>query len=436
MVWLSPQIGDERFMRIFLAFWSLLWVVGMPLLLGYLRRRGRKDPLYAQHLGERFGRYSQTMSGTVWIHAVSLGEMRSVAPLVRALRARGEKIVLTCVTPTGRREAQSRFAEDIARGDLAVVWLPMELAFCFRGFFRAFRPKLGLVVEVEIWPRMVQSARDHGVKLLMCNALYPARAMVKDRGFPLRPAVMRRFFGAMVKSDIHAQRFASVGVSNIHVTGELRFDQPPSAALRADGIAAGQGREAILFGPFPEAEEWLALDTLVQLSAQENPPLMIVVPRAPERFIPLAEAMAARGIPFALRSQVFDEQRRALAPLPAVLLGDSMGEMPFYIAMADRVVVGGGFSEKGSHNIIEPLALEKPVLVGPNIANGEYPILEAIEAGLCKQVMPQDLAEALGPKGWTGPSPAQIQDFLAAHGGATARSMAVIEPLLADKDNQ
>lgn len=424
-------------MRLFLAFWSFLWMVSLPLIWAYLRKRARKDALYGQHLAERFGRYRQRMVGPVWVHAVSLGEMRSVVPLVRALRDRGEQVVLTCFTPTGRREAESRFAADIAQGDLAVVWVPFDLNVCFKGFYRAFQPKLGLVTEVEIWPRLVQSAKDHGVKLLMCNALYPGRAMVRDRGFPLRPAVMRRFFGAMVKSDLHAQRFASVGVQNIHVTGELRFDQPPNPALIAAANAArpilAPNRQVILLGPFPEPEEPLVLHVVQTLLSTPNPPLVIVVPRAPERFHAMAEALEQMPLSLARRSAAFDGKLSVQASEMDVILGDSMGEMAFYIALADRVMVGGGFSEKGSHNIIEPLALAKPVIVGPNIANGEYPILEALQAGVCHQVMPQDLAMALQPQGWAGPSPLQIADFLAAHSGATARSMAVIAPLLEQK---
>lgn len=421
-------------MRLFLLVWSLLWTLCLPLVLLYLWRRGRKDPLYAAHIAERFGRYPQRMAGTIWLHAVSVGEMRSARPLIAALLARGERMVLTCTTPTARRAAQTEFASAIAAGQLAVVWVPFELGWCFRGFLRAFRPRLALVVEVEIWPRMVAAARGGGVPILMVNALYPARAMARDRRLPLRPAVMRRFDGALVKSDLHAARFAAVGVRNITVTGELRFDQPPPAgqiAAAAPARATLAGDRAVLaLAPIPEAEEGLVLDTLAALLAAPDAPFVVLVPRAPERFAPLAELLAARGMRVVRRSQALGPD---LAPLPGaagadVLLGDSMGELAFYQAMADLVLVGGGFNPKGSHNIIEPLALGRPVIVGPNISNGEYPIPEAIAAGLCRQTDAAGLLAAL--RAPITLSPAAMHDFLARHSGATARSLAALAPYL------
>ena len=170
----------------------LLYTLFLYLLLPFiplrLLWRARKQPAYLNHVGERFGRYPQRLPGAVWVHAVSLGEMRSAVPLIRALLDRGETVVCTHFTPAGRRESTRVFGPDIAAGRLAAVWVPFELAWCFRGFFRAFRPKLGLVMEVEIWPRMVFAARDAGVPLFMCNAGYPSKSVTRDARLPLRPA--------------------------------------------------------------------------------------------------------------------------------------------------------------------------------------------------------------------------------------------------------
>ncbi|RYH98048.1 MAG: 3-deoxy-D-manno-octulosonic acid transferase, partial [Acetobacteraceae bacterium] len=139
----------------FLRLWSLLWHLGLPVVLVYLWRRGRKDPLYARHLGERSGRYRQRLPGAVWVHAVSLGELRSAVPLIRALLDRGDRVVTTHFTPAGRRESERVFAADIAAGRMAAVWVPFETSWAYAGFFRAFRPRAGLVMEIEIWPRMI-----------------------------------------------------------------------------------------------------------------------------------------------------------------------------------------------------------------------------------------------------------------------------------------
>lgn len=426
-------------MRLFLALWSLIWTISLPAILIYLRRRGRKDPLYAQHLAERFGRYQKPMQGAVWVHAVSLGELRSAVPLIRALLGRGERIVTTHFTPAGRREAQKVFAAEIAAGQLQPVWIPLELNWCFKGFFRAFRPKLGLVMEVEIWPRLTFAARDNRVPLYMCNAGYPSKSVARDAKFPLRPAVMRGFAGALVKSQMQAERFAAVGVPNIHVTGELRFDQPIPPALLAAAPDARRrlagSRPVLTFASVVEGEDDTYLTAIEAALNSPNPPFVIYVPRKPERFAESADLIAARGLKAARRSQIFTENLALRQDLSVdLLIGDSLGEMYFYLVMADRVVTGGGFTPHGAHNIIEPLALGKPVIVGPAIHTIEYPAIEAIAAGVCFHAKgADDLTRALTPEGWPGPTPEAIADFLSAHSGATARSLQALEPLLTSR---
>jgi 3-deoxy-D-manno-octulosonic-acid transferase len=424
-------------MRIFLAFWSALWTLFLPLILLYLRRRARKDALYGQHLGERFGRYPAPMTGAVWVHAVSLGELRSAVPLVRGLLDMGESVVITHFTPAGRRASHAAFGPEIAQGRVAAVWVPFELNWCFAGFFAAFRPKLGLVMEIEIWPRMVQAARDAGVALYMCNAQYPADSMTRDAKLPLRPAVMRRFAGAFVKSQLQADRFASVGLRRITVTGELRFDQPipaqqlaASAALRA-GLSAGQ---VVVFASVTQAEEALFVAAAQALMAANHRVLVVFVPRAPERFDAVAQLLTQGGLNVQRRSSALDENLRPRCDLSAnVLLGDSLGEMYFYLGLAvssplGRVVVGGGFQPKGSHNITEALALGLPVLVGPHIQTIEYPAVEAIAAGVCKQTSSETLVQDICT--WPRPEASTIAAFQSAHTGATAKTLAAIAPLL------
>lgn len=423
---------------VFLRLWSLLWHFGLPLVLVYLWRRGRKDVLYSQHLAERFGRYRQRLTGAIWVHAVSLGEMRSAVPLIRALLDRGETVVTTHFTPAGRREAERVFAPDIAAGRLAAVWVPFETAWAFAGFFRAFRPRAGLVMEIEIWPRMIFAARRAGVPLFMCNAQYPTKSMARDEKFRLRHKLMQGYAGAFVKSDLQARRFASVGVPNIAVTGELRFDQPvPSHLVAAAAIrpALAGDRPVITFASVVEGEDDLYLDAIATALTHPAHPFVVYVPRKPERFEEVARLLTQRGVRFLRRSQALDP---ALAPLASadasrdLLLGDSLGEMYFYIALADRVVTGGGFTPHGAHNIIEPLALKRPVIVGPEIHTIEYPAVEAIAAGVCHRV---ETAEALtrALTDWQGPGQGTIETFFAAHSGATARTIAALDRALTSR---
>ena len=417
---------------LFLRFWSLLWHLGLPVVLFYLWRRSRKDPLYLGHLAERFGRFGTGPKGAVWVHAVSLGEVRSAVPLIRALIDRGETVVMTHFTPAGRREAERVFAPEIAAGRVASVWVPVETSWAYAGFFAAFQPRLGLVMEIEIWPRMIFAARAAGVPLYMCNAQYPTDSMARDARFGIRPALMRGFAGALVKSDLQAQRFASVGVRNITVTGELRFDQPIPAKHLAAATALRPHlgpRRVIAFASVTEPEEALFLAAAQEILSVRTPPLVIFIPRAPERFEPVARVMADKGILFDRRSTRLDRSFRPATQSPIdVLLGDSLGEMYFYLGLADRVVVGGGFQPKGSHNIIEPLALKLPVLVGPHIQTIEYPAVEALAAGVCLKTTPDLLVTDVLT--WPDPLPEAITAFMAAHSGAAARTIAALAPLL------
>ncbi len=434
-------------LRLFLWLWSALWTLGLPLILLYLRKRARRDPAYGAHLGERFGRYPAPLPGAVWVHAVSLGELRSAVPLIRALLARGERVVSTHFTPAGRGEAERVFAAEIAAGRMRAVWVPLETQWAYRGFFRAFRPRYGLVMEIEIWPRMVFAARGAGVPLLMCNAQYPRASMARDaRGLQLRRQVMRGFAGALVKSQMQADRFAAAGPRNIAVTGELRFDQPVPGGLVAAGIAArgwigAADTRVIAIASAVEGEDDTYLHAICGLRAHHAargmaPPLVVYVPRRPERFDEVAGTLRAAGLQVLRRSALgpaFDPGSWGAAPqMPDVFLGDTLGEMYGYLAMADLVVVGGGFTPHGAHNIIEPLALGKPVLTGPATGTIEYPFTEAEAAGVARSVPDAaGLEQAL--IGGFEPDPAVIRAFFTAHAGGAERTLAALPGVLAER---
>ncbi len=421
-------------LRLALIGYSFLWWLLLPLAMLYLWRRGRKDPLYFQHLGERFGRYPTTLKSPVWVHAVSLGEMRSATPLIRGLLAQGERIVTTHFTPAGRREALREFATEIAAGTVQVIWVPLEYGFAYRRFLSQFTPKYGLVMEIEIWPRMIMACRKHGTPLFMCNAQYPKKSFEKDQqGLGLRAALVGGFAGAFVKSTAHHDRCAALGMKNIHITGELRFDQPiPQSQLDAAATcrdALTKGRQSFTLTSVVEGEDAIYIDMIRQTKGL----FFTYVPRAPERFDEVAEMLRAAGLRYARRSEILDGNLvlTTLTPDVDVLLGDSMGEMYFYLGLCDQVIVGGGFVPKGAHNVIEPLALKKPVIVGPHIWTIEYPANEAIAAGVCHNVHSADelLAAVQTPQSVTD---TQIDAFYAAHAGGVARTLAAIPKALKD----
>ena len=418
-------------LRRWLSLYKAAWIIGFPLILIYLWRRGQKDALYFQHLKERFGTH-KPMPKSVWIHAVSLGEMRSAVPLVRALLDRGETVVTTHFTPTGRREAERVFADEIATGRLRAVWVPFEFRWTYAKFFRAFTPKYGLVMEVEIWPAMIIECRRKGVPLFMCNAQYPSKSYERDQTkTTARADLMRGFAGALVKSALQRDRFASVGVTNIAITGETRFEQPIPAELPVAGVAArawmAPDRPVITIASAVEGEDEVYIDA-IKATRGDNAPLFVYVPRKPERFAEVATMLRDAGLYVVNRTACFDAflQGRGNAPQVDVLLGDSIGEMYFYLAMADKVIVGGGFTPYGAHNVIEPLAMKKPVIVGPDIHTIEYPAVEAITAGVCTHVQSTDeLINAIGAVPQADPD--QIDAFFTEHTGAVQKTLAAID---------
>jgi 3-deoxy-D-manno-octulosonic-acid transferase len=416
-------------LRLALLAYGMAWVLGLPLVLAYLWRRGRKDVDYRRWIAERFGLYGPAMRGAVWVHAVSLGEFRSAVPLIKALLGQGEQVVITHFTPAGRRESSRVFTEEIAAGRVRVVWVPFELRLCFLGFFKCFAPKYGLVMEIEIWPTMIMAARARRVPLFMCNAQYPSKSYARDGVTGLRAQLMRGFAGALVKSDLQAERFASVGVEAIEVTGELRFDQPVPAQLVAAGAALKPERDVVVIASAIEGEDAGFISVINEVQAVRDT-LFVYVPRRPERFNEVAAEIEAAGLRMARRSKTLAPDLSGRLPKDIdVFFGDSLGEMYFYLAMADRVIVGGGFNPKGAHNIIEPLALKKPVLVGPEVWTIEYPFVEAEAAGVARSVPDfEALTAALIAR--DDPTTAQIDAFFAAHAGATQRTLSGIQALL------
>nr|WP_322867196.1 glycosyltransferase N-terminal domain-containing protein [Aquicoccus sp. G2-2]MEA1114517.1 glycosyltransferase N-terminal domain-containing protein [Aquicoccus sp. G2-2] len=423
-------------MRLFLLLWRAAWLVLMPVILLYLWHRGRRDPLYSKRIGQRFGRHHPRTAPHIWIHAVSIGELRSAVPLIRAFLARGEHVVTTHFTPAGLREAERTFAPEIASGQISSVFVPFDYGLAFRRFFRAFRPKLGLVMEVEFWPGMITSARRANIPLFLCNGQYPAKSFTRDKRRALSPALlMPGFAGVMVKSELQAERFRHFGQTRIAITGELRFEQPLpenqlTAATTTRPSLAGD-RPIITLASVVEWEEDLFINAILKHPEKgSNKPFFVFVPRAPERFGPVAAKLNAARLKTARRSEILSDTLTLQGnDQPDILLGDSLGDMYYYLALCDFAVTGGGFNPRASHNIIEPLSLGKPVILGPEIWTIEYPAIEAIAAGVAQQVTADELPLAMSEPHM--PSQEQIKSFLAAHSGAVEKTLKTLDRWLA-----
>ena len=434
-------------LRLLLLLYRLAWIVGLPLVVAYFFWRGRRDPQYAAHLGERFA-LGPAFPDAVWIHAVSLGEFRSAVPLIRGLLERGERVLVTCLTPAGRREVMRVFREEREDGRVAVRYLPLEYGFAYRRFLRASRPRYGLVLEFDIWPVMIASARKWNVPLYLCNTQVTTRNF-RGRGrlADARMHLLRGLTGAFAKSALHAERLRILGAPDVHVTGELRFDQPVPEAMSgaAEALVRRHGlriprRPVVTLASVVKGEDGVYGEMMRATRASCEAagralPLFVHVPRAPERFDAVADDLAREGWSVIRRSEILDGELAA-GDSPDfgeadVLLGDSLGEMQFYLALADVVIVGGGFLPSGAHNVIEPLAQQKPVLVGPHIWTIEFPAKEAIDAGVLFRVETvselaakvEDLLEAPERMAEAGTKAAAFHRL---HAGSTSRTLAAI----------
>jgi 3-deoxy-D-manno-octulosonic-acid transferase len=377
------------------ALYTLLGSAALPWLPLRLWWRGRREPGYREHIGERFGRYAgrerDANAGPLfWLHAVSIGETRAAMPLVQRLRRSypGATILMTHMTATGRETGRALYGDQILQ-----TWLPYDLPFAVRAFYAHFRPTAGFLLETELWPNLIEEARAAGVALYLVNARLSERSA---QGYARFSALTRPMLGALAgvaaQSEADARRLASLGAPQPVVTGNLKFDvtAPPEARELAAGLRqwVGVGRRVWVAGSTRDGEEALILDALARHPLAKDV-LTIIVPRHPQRFDAVAELLRARAIAFARRR---DHAAAAVTADTAVVLGDSMGEMLGYYAAADLAFVGGSLLPLGGQNLIEPLAVGTPVLFGPHTFNFAEASAGAIAAGAARRV---DDADAL-----------------------------------------
>ena len=430
--------------RIFLLIYSCAWFVLLPFILIYLLWRSNYDPLYRKFILQRFGKYNFALpQNPIWVHAVSIGEFRSALELIRGLLAGGDTVLLTVFTPAARRDAEKQFSEEIDNGELTVIWVPFDMKWCHQKLIRKCKPKICLPLEIEIWPNMIWVMKQCKVPLYLCNAQYAKRSMERDnRGLKIRQKIIALCDGAFVKSDNHKSRFAQIGLKNIVVTGELRFDQNIPVSLTRAAVELRNNitptmRTIITIASGTEIEEPIYAQMILQMKkkAQINKvstPLFIYVPRAPERFDQVGIDLQKVGLNIRKRSILFDEglvglseQKFHLSENIDVLLGDSLGEMYFYLSSADKVVVGGGFSRHGAHNIIEALAVGKPVFVGPYTWVIEFPFVEASNDMIAKSFATlDDMINELS-HGHDIPKE-KISQFIKKHRGASERTIQAV----------
>jgi 3-deoxy-D-manno-octulosonic-acid transferase len=402
--------------------YALAWLVVAPLAVVRLAWRARRQRGYLERVGERFGHYDAVPAGPrIWIHAVSVGETRAAAPLVEMLTFThpDHRILITHMTPTGRAAATELFGDRVEH-----AWLPYDLGFAVRAFVRHFRPAMGIVMETELWPQLLEECARAQVPVVLANARLSERSARRYARFP---AVTRwalgNLAGIAAQTSADAQRFTALGAHGVAITGNVKFDLavPDEALALGQAFRARFGKRPVwVAGSTREGEEALLLDAL-DASNVPGDVLLVVVPRHPQRFDEVAALATARSLSVARRSDT-----GPVPPGARVLVGDSMGEMLAYYAAADVVLMGGSFLDYGSQNLIEPAALGKPVIVGPSTFNFEQAADFAIAAGAAVRVADanaalREAAAIQADRARRESMGAKATQFVAAHRGAVSR---------------
>ena len=450
---------------------ALLYLL-IPLLPIYLLLRARKQPEYRRHWAERFACYSAPRIAShtrrIWLHAVSLGETRATKPLVDALFAQHDDvhIILTCHTPTGRAAGQELFQRYLADGRMTQVYVPYDLNPLLNRFFNTFAPTDVWVMETEVWPNMIAQCVRRNIPISLVNGRLSNKTLRQTQKWPkLMGNAYAGFTHMCAQSEADAERYRQIGVTHeqLHVTGNLKFDMTIPSAQVAQGErikALLNDKRIILLASSREGEEALWLDAVrgyEQTHPQEAEFIQWwVVPRHPQRFNEVAQLLQNSGKTVVRKSewsapslaqhsaQHSGESRTHVEQLKQadIVLGDTMGEMFSYYAIADVVLMGGTWLPYGGQNFLEPMALGKPVIVGASLYNFEQIGLDALEKGVLWQALNfesalKKIAELISPTSALVPSQPSdaIVRFIQMACGAVNQLMAILLPRVGLKND-
>ena len=440
------------------AFYSLLMWLAQPFLRARLRQRGVAEPGYRVAIGERFGRYTDdsaglpeaaTPGGFVWVHAVSLGESAAAGLLIAELRRRQAdvRLLLTHGTATGRAEG----ARLLCDGDMQ-VWAPWDSPGAVRRFLAHFKPRIGILMETEVWPNMAAACQRLSIPLVLANARLSEKSLASAQrlAWLARPAY-QSLAAVWAQSQDDGRRLAALGANVQGVFGNLKFDAMPDATLLARGQdwARGVTRPVVVFASSREGEEAVFLKilekkmavavvgtayTAINIDENEKSALVghgqadgppddrqrhhtvhpagqvqwLIVPRHPQRFDAVAALIVAHGFRVSRRSQWGDAPPPSVSPAglppagadhealpPTLWLGDSLGEMALYYGLADVALLGGSFEALGGQNLIEAAACGCPVIMGPHTFNFAEAARLSVQAGAAVRVGTMDQAVTL-----------------------------------------
>ncbi len=351
--------------------YSFLIMVSTPFVLLYFALRGLRDRAYLGHWNERFGFIPHPIQlRGIWVHAASVGEFNAACPLIKALLKTYPElpVMVSTLTPTGAQRVKKELGDQVSHS-----YIPIDLPGAVSRFLSRLQPRLVIVMETEIWPNLFLGINKLNIPLLMANARLSKRS---TRRFSLISGLIKEALQSVTwvgaQSSTDEDRLLSCGVTPHRsvMTGNLKYDLLIPARLELEAATLRDGwnseRPVLVAGSTHEADENIVIPAFVELLTELPGALLILVPRYPERFSQSTQRALAAGLRTELRSQGESCSEQAQC-----FVIDSVGELMKYYACGDIAFVGGSMGDQGGHNALEPAALGKPVLLGPNMNNAK-----------------------------------------------------------------
>ena len=423
-------------MRVAYAFLTYLM---LPLYALYWIVRGLANRAYWDRVHQRFGfGFPKLRKGSIWVHAVSVGEVQAAAPLVKSLRKRfpDRDMLISTMTPTGAARVQSLFGDAVHH-----CYIPFETPNAVANFFDATQPALALVMETEIWPNLYHTCGKRNVPLVMVSARISPKSVGRYRRLmPMFREALSHGILIAAQGEADAKRFLELGANpeRTWIMGNIKFDHEVPKNLRAEGREFRDNiigdRPVWIAASTHDKEEEQVLDAHRIILEARPDAVLILVPRHPERFATVAALLKKLKFRFAVRTR--NDRCRSDTQ---IYLGDTMGELPMLYAASDVAFVGGTLVPIGGHNLLEPGALGIPVVTGPHLYNTQEiaDLFSDIGASitvddprsLAAAVLPlladREAAEAMGRKG---------RKIVATNRGALQRLMVLLNPLVDEVD--
>jgi 3-deoxy-D-manno-octulosonic-acid transferase len=416
-----------------LLYSALLYVVA-PLVFVATALRGLRDPSYRDRLSERLGFTAvRFTTPPIWIHAVSVGEVQAAAALVRALISRYPQhpMLVTTATPTGAQRVRALFGDSVRH-----AYLPYDLPGAVRRFLDRTTPQLAIVMEREIWPNLYRACFARRIPILLASARISDRSGRRHLRFAglFRDALACDVTIA-AQTEADAERFRALGIppAAVHVTGNVKFDLEVPEDVRRTGAhirAEFAHRPVWTAGSTHEREEDIVLDAHERVRTTRSDALLVLVPRHPNRFDAVKAWLRSRNVRFASRSA-----REAITADTSVLLVDTLGELLSFYAAANVAFVGGSLVPIGGHNLLEPAALNRPIITGPHNFNAADIAENFLASGAAVQVesatgLGSAVLDLLTNAARRDQMIARAHAILQSNRGALARLLALIEKLL------